>query len=134
MIGEDDPTDVFDDLDQLRAKTLPAVATTPAKAFKPLRRQRSKETFARIPHERAPELRALSGTAWMLLIKLDRLVLMSRRNPVRLSSCTLRIAGLSRWAKARALAQLERAGVVCVHRNKDRRPVLVTHLWYPEQS
>src|SRR5262245_66482909 len=44
LVGHD-PTDVFDDLDKLRADLAA-----------PLRRERIAETFARIPHDRAIEL------------------------------------------------------------------------------
>src|SRR5262245_48187448 len=69
LVGPPDPASVFDDLDALRrAQIAPA-----APAFRGQRRQRSAETFARIPHDRARELgrRNLSGAAWVLLIELD---------------------------------------------------------------
>ena len=115
---------VFDDLDKLREE-----------GSAPTRRQRlsDPETFARIPHDRALKLYPhLSGPAWVALIELDRIILKHRgQNPVRFVSSRLRALGLCQQARARALRQLETAGVV---RIKQRGPALapwVTHLWYP---
>jgi hypothetical protein len=125
LVGSDDPTSVFDDLDALRrAQIAPA-----APAFQGQRRQRSVETFARIPHDRARRLYHLSGPAWALLIELDRLILEGRgRNPVRLTTKTLKASGLSEKRKRSGLVELEAAGVITVERQRGRSP-LVTHLW-----
>jgi hypothetical protein len=115
----------FDDLDALRAETeMPSVAT---------RRLRSTETFARIPHGHAYKLAfaGLTGSAWMVLIVLDHLILKGRgKNPVRLTHRALKAAGLSRFAVKRALRQLERAGVIAVEQRPGQAP-LVRHLWFP---
>ena len=118
---DQDPTDIFDDLDKLRADSA-----------LPTRRARIKETFARIPHGRARKLfHHAGGPAWLLLIELDRLILEGRgRNPVKLTSEALRGSGLSRWQIERGLRLLEWSGVIAVARKSGRCP-LVTHLWYP---
>jgi hypothetical protein len=80
-VGQD-PSDVFSDIEKLRTDLAA-----------PLRRQRAVETFARIPHDRALELyrHKLSGTAWLVLIELDRILLKARgKNPVRFWSPRLR--------------------------------------------
>jgi hypothetical protein len=131
LVSSHDPAGVFDDLDALRrAQTVPA---TPA--FQGTRRQRSVETFARIPHDRARELYGhIGGPAWLLLVELDRLIFEGRgRNPVKLTSDTRKAAGLSRWAQYRGLSLLEAAGTVTVERKRGRCP-LVTLLWYPVQA
>jgi hypothetical protein len=120
------PTDVFNDLDRLRAD----MST-------PLRRARSVETFARIPHDRALELHRhkISGTAWAVLIELDRLILKAGgRNPVRFWSPRLRASGLTRWRRQRALRQLEIAGVVEIEQRGEGLSPWVTHLWYPRRD
>jgi hypothetical protein len=120
--NEPDPSSLFDNLDALRQ--LPPVAT---------RRARSTETFARIPHDRGRELarRELGGAAWALLIELDRLIFEGRgRNPVQLTARSRKAAGLSRFRAARALQQLEAAGVVSVEQRPGRAP-LVMHRWFP---
>lgn len=103
-----------------------------APGSRPMRRPRSEETFARIPHDRARKLfRHLGRPAWMLLIELDRLILTGRgRNPLKLTSEALRGSGLTRRQIERGLYQLEHAKIITVERKRGRCP-LVTHLWYP---
>ena len=129
LVSSKDPASVFDDLGALRrAQTAPA-----APAFQGQRRQRSAETFARIPHDRARELgrRSLSGAAWMLLIELDRLIFEGRgKNPVKLTYRCRKAAGLSRYMTKRGLRQSEAASVISVERCPGQAP-LVTHLWFP---
>jgi hypothetical protein len=125
LVGHD-PTEVFDDLDKLRADLAA-----------PLRRERIAETFARVPHDRALDLyrHKIGEPAWALLIELDRLVLKQRgKNPVRFWSPRLRAAGLITRTRTRALHQLEAAGVIKIEwRGKGLSP-WVTHLWYPLQD
>lgn len=122
LVGSSDPTDVFDDLAKLREQH-PAPSA---------RRARCTETFARIPHDRALDLRHLSGTAWVILIELDRLILKSRgRNPVRFVSPRLRKLGINRKTRSRALRQLVAAGVILVEKRGRGQAPWVTHLWYP---
>ena len=126
LAGSPDPTDVFDNLTQLRHEQ-----QEPA----PQRRARLTEVFARIPHARAIELarHRVSGPAWFILVELDRLVLKGRgKNPVRLINRNLLAAGIHRNTKARALRQLEAAGVLRVLESQPGRAPLIVHLWYPQ--
>jgi hypothetical protein len=126
LVGQD-PADMFDDLDQLRSDL----------ASPPQRRPRAVETFARIPHDKALELlrQRINGTAWGMLIELDRLILKHRgRNPVRLESSRLRSVGITGRMRARALRQLEAAGVVQIAWRKSGLCPWVLHLWYPVQK
>jgi len=126
-----DPAGIFDDLDALRK----AQAAPTAPVFQGQRRQRSIETFARIPHDRARELyRHIGGPAWILLVELDRLVLDGRgRNPVKLTPTTRAAIGLTRWKLDHGLGLLETSGAIIVERHRGRSP-LITHLWYPVQD
>jgi DNA-binding MarR family transcriptional regulator len=122
VVGQD-PGDVFNDLGKLRTDLAA-----------PLRRQRTNETFARIPHDRGLELyrHRLSGTAWAVLIELDRLILKaSGRNPVRFWSPRLREIGITQHTRTRALRQLEAAGVIKVEQRGKGLSPWVLHLWYP---
>jgi hypothetical protein len=124
LVGQE-PADIFQDLDQLRADL-----ATPAQ-----RRKQAKETFARIPHDKALELYQLkiSGPAWQVLIELDRIILKARgQNPVRFWSPRLRAAGLKDQVRARALWHLERAGVIIIKRRGPGRSPWVFHTWYPK--
>jgi hypothetical protein len=122
LVGQD-PSGVFDDLAQLQADM--AV---------PLRRQRTAETFARIPHTKGLALR-VSGSAWRVLIELDRLVLKAGgKNPVRFWSSRLSATSLTHGNRMRALHQLEIAGVVKIERRGKGLSPWVTHLWYPPRG
>jgi hypothetical protein len=113
---------VFDDLRALRQ-------LTPAST----RRARSTETFARIPYGRARALvpHDLTGSAWQLLIELDRLILEGHgRNPVKLTNQSQKAIGLTRGKRERALCLLKDAGVITVER-RPGQALLVTHKWYP---
>jgi hypothetical protein len=123
LVGHD-PTDVFDDFDQLRSDL-----AAPGQARKPLR-----ETFARIPHDKAIELygRKLSRHAWAVLFELDRAILKAGgQNPVHFWNGRLRAAGLNHHTRARALRELERLGVILVKRLGKGRSPWVFHTWYP---
>jgi hypothetical protein len=124
LVGED-PADVFDDLDKLREQF-----TAPGP------RRKSGSTFARIPHDQGLALYPKIGkAAWAALIELDRLVLKGGgRNPVHLWSPRLRKVGIGDQTRARALQQLEAAGVVKVKPGKRGSGPWVTHLWYPRQD
>jgi len=120
-------------LDAIEIAASSPVIVGAGSAFQGQRRQRSSETFARIPHDRGFELnrRNLSGAAWALLIVLDRLIFEGHgKNPVKLTHRWLKAAGLSRFAAMRALRLLESAGVVSVERRRGRAP-LVAHRWFP---
>jgi hypothetical protein len=144
--GEDgsgyDGASVFDNLDQLRADMASADAMRPvtgpgSSGKQPLSlRRRETETFARIPHDRALKLHhRLSGSAWVALIELDRMILAGRGgNPVLFWSPRLRAAGLTGRSRARVLRQLEAAGVVEVEWRRRGLAPLVRHLWFPRQD
>jgi hypothetical protein len=122
LVSNNEPESVFNDLEALRQ--LAPVS---------IRRARSTETFARIPHDRGRELgrRKLSGAAWALLVELDRLIFEGRgQNPVKLTHRSQKAVGLCRPTTRRALQQLEEAGVVSIERRPGRAP-LVRHQWFP---
>ena len=136
MKDGDDATDIFDDLDKLRADSgSPASGGDGSKSIKrkrPARRDKIGEPFAPIPYDRARKLfRHIGGPAWMLLIELDRLIFESGGfNPIQLTTEALEGSGLTRWQKERGLWLLEQAGIITVERKSGRCP-LVTLLWYP---
>jgi hypothetical protein len=126
LVGSRDSTSVFDDLEKLRKES----KSDSPPAFQGRSRTKLTETFARIPHARARELVPLSGVACALLIELDRLIFEGRgRNPVKLHERSCKAIGLSRFARTRALKQLESAGIITVERGRGSPP-LVTHHWF----
>jgi hypothetical protein len=122
LVGQE-PSDIFADLDELRADM----------GVPQQRRTRTIETFARIPHDKALALK-ITGIAWQVLIELDRIILKGRgQNPVRFWSPRLRKAGITKRARATALRQLEAAGVILVRRKSRGLSPWVFHTWYPKQ-
>ena len=139
--GSDGANSIFDDIDKLRAAVASADAASGCAASdgsRSLRRQRSEETFARIPHDCGLELyrrHRISGSAWAALIELDRMILAQRgQNPVCFWSPSLTAAGIVRGVRSRALHQLAAAGVVEVEPRKRGLSPLVRHLWYPRRA
>ena len=128
LVSSKDPTNIFNDLDRLRADQ---------RAAKPQRRQRSVETFARIPHDKALALyrHRLSNAAWVALIELDRIILKHRgQNPVKFISSRLRKIGLKGQTRARALRQLAATGVIEITPRGRGLAPWVRHFWYPLQD
>jgi hypothetical protein len=122
LVGQD-TGDVFNDLARLRTDLAA-----------PLRRQRTVETFARVPHDKALELyrHKIDKAAWLVLIELDRLLLKARgKNPVRFWSPRLRAVGVTGRTRMRAFRQLEAAGVIRVEQRDKGLSPWVAHLWYP---
>jgi hypothetical protein len=123
LVSDKDSSTVFDDLEGLQhEQRLPTH-----------RRGHSRETFARIPHEKAFQLcrRQISWAAWALLIELDRIILKGGgRNPVKLWSPRLRALGIRGERRQRALRQLEAAGVISVRRRRHGPSPLVAHHWF----
>jgi hypothetical protein len=97
-------------------------------------RARATETFARIPYDRALELyqRRISGSAWVVLVELDHIILSQHsKNPVLFWSPKLKALGLTEHTRQRALRQLEAAGVIKIEPRGEGLAPLVTHLWHP---
>lgn len=123
LVGQD-PTDIFQDLDQLRADL-----TSPRQ-----RRQRTTETFARIPHDKGLALK-VPGNAWRVLIEIDRLILKAGgQNPIPLSSKRLRTVGLNTHSRRKAVLRLEAAGVIVIKRRGRGHSPWVFHTWYPKRA
>jgi hypothetical protein len=123
-------SDVFDDLDKLRAAT--PQLTPKAPTGSPRRRSRLTETFARIPHTKGLALHQhdIGSVGWTILLELDRLIFEARgRNPVSLTNHDLRRYGIDRAGKWRALRKLEAAGVIAIEQ-RGREAPLITHRWF----
>jgi hypothetical protein len=69
--------------------------------------------------------RALNYPALMLISEIDRLVFMTRRNPVLLTNTALKRLGLTTQNKVRVLRRLRKVGVVELE-SKGRGAVLAT--------
>jgi hypothetical protein len=123
LVRSNEPTDIFDNLERLRART-------PG----PSKRERATATFARIPHDLALELyrSRVSGDAFVVLIELDRIILKHRgQNPVKFVSPRLRQVGLAHYRRHRALQQLVAARVTKIESRGPGLAPWVTHSWFP---
>jgi DNA-binding transcriptional ArsR family regulator len=131
-----DPADIFDDLNRLRrASGAGNGAPQGVSKGRGGRRAPTKETFVRIPYERVLQLYGRVGApALFVLFEIDHLIFKARgQNPVRLTNKNLRAIGMPRNTKARALRQLQDAGVITIER-RGKEAVLVTLSWYPVSS
>ena len=98
LVGTGDAA-IFDDLEKLQDEQ--SRLTVP--------RKRLTETFARIPHDKALGLwrHRLNGTAWVVLIELDRLILKARgRNPVKFSQSAAAQVWANNSVRAHAFRRL----------------------------
>jgi hypothetical protein len=114
-------TDIFDDLDKLRAD-----AEAPIE-LRPISKPRE---FAQVPHDLNEKLykHRIGNAGWAVLIELDRLVFKNHDNPMRLSSMLLNRMKITGRARQRALQRLEAAGVVKIESRGAGRAPLVTYL------
>jgi hypothetical protein len=131
-----DPTDIFDDLDGLRRASGGSEGVAQGRSTgRGSKRARTKEPFVRIPYERTLQLYGRIGAAALfVLFEIDHLIFKARgQNPVRLTNKNLRAIGMPRKTKARALRQLQDAGVITIEQ-QGHEAVIVTLLWYPVSS
>jgi hypothetical protein len=128
LVSRCDPSEVFSDLEKLRREQ------GAPQELQQRRRPLATETFARIPHDKGLALK-IPGTAWRVLIELDRLIFKAGgRNPIPFSSKRLRAAGLNHGKRAQALCRLEKAGVILIKRRGRGHSPWVFHTWYPKRD
>jgi hypothetical protein len=89
-------------------------------------------SFAIVPHDFVVALYRwkIGNLGWLQWFEIDRLVLNSRRNPVKFTNERWQSIGGSRSAKLRALRRLEAAGVVKASVRQNQAPI-ITCLWRP---
>jgi hypothetical protein len=111
--------------EDIEVETGPAAERPPPQKVRRPRTSTAAPTWARIPHERALQLHGrIDGAAWIVLIELDRLIFKTGQNPVRLPNKKLRAVGMSRTGKAKALRQLQSAGVVTYKQDGNEAPLV----------
>jgi hypothetical protein len=112
---EDDPFD----LENLR---LPPeqirVTRTPRKIAKRRRH------FIRVPFSWVEHLAGASGQTWHLAMHLLYLHWKGKGAPIKLANGMLKIDGISRQSKWRALADLERRGLISIKRQPKKSPLI----------
>jgi hypothetical protein len=95
------------------------------------RRPKQDEPFVQIPDWVSDRLgeRRCSGNAFTCAMELERLVLWRGKNPAPFYSARLKRLGIVSRTRARALRQLEAAGLIRIKWSGPRKAPLVTCLW-----
>jgi hypothetical protein len=131
LVGKEDAgtraTDIFDDMDKLRAEgSVPTETPELRPAHKPV-------IFAQVPFDRGFKLyrhNSIGDAGWMVLLELDYMVLTRHKNPLLLWKPEhlpkLKIEGHTR---IEALKRLEAAKMVRIEWRGTGRAPLVTVLW-----
>jgi hypothetical protein len=120
MKAEDDPFD----LENLR---LP-----PEQLFQPRtphRIAKRREHFIKVPFEWLVRLEGASGKSYALALHLLYLHWRHRGKPFRLPNGMLRIDGISRPTKWRALGDLQCRGLISVGRRPNKSPLIAVNLF-----
>jgi hypothetical protein len=120
-VSDDDP------YDPKRLRVDPAKFATP---YIPAKIRKRREQFVMLPMwwydklaNPVPVCRTTCLIAWHLLY----LDWKNRGKPFKLPNGTLRFDGISRFAKWRALTDLERRGLITIERRSRRSPVIHVH-------
>ena len=100
------------------------------RATVPRKIRRRGEHFVRVPWAWVERLNGARGSTYRLALILLYLHWKGNGEPIKLANGMLRIDGISRYSKWRALNELERRGMIVVERRRRRSPliqVLVAH-------
>ena len=111
--------DVFDNLDTLR---LPDEMIAEARVEPRKVRERRKQ-FVQVPWTWAERLKHTNHT-WYIAVHLLYLDWKQKGDPIKLPNGWLEFQGISRFAKYRALAQLEELGLIAVERHPRKSPIV----------
>jgi hypothetical protein len=116
MKNEDDPFD----LDKLRLPEVQGVriGTTPRKIAK------RREHFIRVPFTWLERLNGASGKAHSLALHLLYLHWRNKGRAFTLANGMLKIDGISRASKWRALVELENRGLISIERRRRKSPAI----------
>jgi hypothetical protein len=106
------------DLDRLRFDPAEVPATTPKKIGK------RKEHFTMVPWTWIERLNGATGQTYRVALFLLYQHWKGKCEPIKLPNGMLKIDGVSRQSKWRALADLERRGLIAVERRPSRSPIV----------
>jgi hypothetical protein len=116
--GVKEDSDPFD-LDKLR---LPDQILGPTPTPRKIAKRR--EHFVMVPFEWLERLNGAEGSAYAVALHLLYLNWKGRGGPVKLANGMLKINGINRWSKKRALEDLERRGLITVERRPRKSPII----------
>ena len=86
-----------------------------------------REHFIKVPFEWLERLDGASGKAFVLALHLLYLDWKAKGAPIKLANGMLKIDGVSRASKWRALAELERRGLISIERRSRKSPLITVN-------
>jgi hypothetical protein len=99
----------------------------------PIKIAKRRGHFVKVPFEWLERLSGARGQVYALALHLLYLSWKAKGSPVKLANGMLKIDGIGRGAKWRALAELERRGLITIQRRPRKSPlVTVNHESDPE--
>jgi len=115
------------DLENLR---LPADIVRPRRVVEPHKLEKRRKHFVQLPWTWVEALSGASGQTWQLAAHLLYLNWKGKGAPIKLANGMLEIDGIDRFAKWRALKELERRGLVTIERRHARSPLVTVNVGY----
>jgi hypothetical protein len=88
----------------------------------PRKLQKRREQFVMVPFSWLDRLKGASGRTYRLALLLLHLSWRTKGGPVKLANGMLKLDGVSRYSKWRALTELERRGLITVERRFRKSP------------
>jgi hypothetical protein len=110
---------------------LAADQTPERHAIVPRKIQKRRRHFVQVPWDWFEALDGATGQTYRLAMYLLYLHWKDGGGPIKLANGMLQIDGVSRQSKWRALADLERRGLLSVERHRRRSPVVQLNLSHP---
>jgi hypothetical protein len=93
-------------------------------AVVPRKVQKRCEQFVKVPWTWVKRLQGASGQTWCLALHLLYLHWKNKAAPIKLANGMLKLDGISRASKWRALAELERRELIIIDRRPNRSPIV----------
>jgi hypothetical protein len=116
-----------DDLD-LENLRLSADIVLSSRAVEPRKLEKRRKHFVKLPWTWAEALSGASGKTWELVVQLLYLHWKGKGAPIKLANGMLENDGIDRFAKWRALKELERRGLVTIERRHARSPLITLNV------
>ena len=120
-------TDEFD-LENLRLSS--DIALPARRAVEPRKLEKRRKHFVKLPCAWVEALSGASGKTWELAVHLLYQHWKGNGAPIKLANGMLEIDGIDRFAKWRALKELERRGLVTIERRSARSPIVTVNVGY----
>jgi hypothetical protein len=100
------------------------------RAVEPRKLEKRRKHFVRLPWTWVETLSGASGKTWELAVQLLYLHWKGEGAPIKLANGALENDGIDRFAKWRALKELERRGLITIERRHARSPIVTPNVGY----